>query len=69
MMFQGKISCQDDDWYYLDYDSYMEMVEGGDQCIAYSMMRTISVKRVGNFSTVILYRKKGIGLRVASKCR
>jgi hypothetical protein len=35
MMFQGKISCQDDDWYYLDYDSYMEMVEGGDQCHAY----------------------------------
>lgn len=35
MMFQGKISCKDDDWYYLDYDSYVEMVEGGNQCQAY----------------------------------
>eukprot|EP00980_Cylindrotheca_fusiformis_P001306 scaffold333_cov133-Cylindrotheca_fusiformis.AAC.32 len=35
MVFQGKISCRDDDWYFLDYDSYMEIVQNGDQCEAY----------------------------------
>jgi gas vesicle protein len=34
MMFDSTIHCQDDDWYYLDYDSYIELMQGEDNCRA-----------------------------------